>query len=43
VLPERREDRLAANARACNDRLMDAVIADQGSGILANPVIERPP
>ncbi len=34
-------DELAAKARACNARLMDAVIAGQGSGILANPVIER--
>jgi len=25
-------------ARACNARLMDAVIAGQGNGILANPV-----
>ena len=30
-----------AKARACNARLMDAVIAGQGSGILANPVLER--
>jgi hypothetical protein len=34
-------EELAAKARACNARLMDAVIAGQGSGILANPVIER--
>ena len=34
-------DELAAKARACNARLMDAVLAGQGSGILANPVIER--
>ena len=34
-------DELAAKARACNARLMDAVIAGQGSGILANPVIEQ--
>ncbi|HYA50063.1 MAG TPA: hypothetical protein VEG33_02715 [Streptosporangiaceae bacterium] len=34
-------DELAAKARACNARLMDAVVAGQGSGILANPVIER--
>ena len=34
-------DELSAKARACNARLMDAVIAGQGSGILANPVIER--
>jgi hypothetical protein len=34
-------DELAAKARACNARLMDAVAAGQGSGILANPVIER--
>ena len=34
-------DELAAKARACNARLMDAEIAGQGSGILANPVIER--
>jgi hypothetical protein len=34
-------DELAAKARACNARLIDAVIAGQGSGILANPVIER--
>ena len=34
-------DELSAKARACNARLMDAVIAGQGSGILANPVFER--
>ena len=34
-------EELSAKARACNARLMDAVIAGQGSGILANPVIER--
>lgn len=34
-------EELAAKARACNARLMDAVIAGQGSGILANPVFER--
>lgn len=34
-------DELAAKARACNARLMDAVIAGQGSGIIANPVFER--
>jgi hypothetical protein len=34
-------DELSARARACNARLMDAVIAGQGSGILANPVFER--
>ena len=34
-------EELAAKARACNARLMDAVVAGQGSGILANPVIER--
>jgi hypothetical protein len=34
-------DELAAKARACNARLMDAVVVGQGSGILANPVIER--
>ena len=34
-------EELAAKARACNARLMDAVHAGQGSGILANPVIER--
>jgi hypothetical protein len=34
-------DELAAKARACNARLMDAVMAGQGSGMLANPVIER--
>jgi hypothetical protein len=34
-------DELSAKARACNARLMDAVLAGQGSGILANPVIER--
>jgi hypothetical protein len=34
-------DELAAKARACNTRLMDAVIAGQGCGILANPVFER--
>jgi hypothetical protein len=34
-------DELAAKARACNARLMDAVLAGQGSGILANPAIER--
>ena len=34
-------DELSAKARACNARLMDAVVAGQGSGILANPVIER--
>src|SRR2546430_8804067 len=34
-------EELAAKARACNARLMDAVTAGQGSGILANPVIER--
>ena len=34
-------DELSAKARACNARLMDAVMAGQGSGILANPVIER--
>ena len=34
-------DELSAKARACNARLMDAVIAGQGSGILASPVFER--
>jgi hypothetical protein len=34
-------DELSGKARACNARLMDAVVAGQGSGILANPVIER--
>jgi hypothetical protein len=34
-------DELAVKARACNTRLMDAVTAGQGSGILANPVFER--
>ena len=34
-------EELAAKARACNARLMDAVVAGQGSGILANPVMER--
>ena len=34
-------EELAAKARACNARLMDAVVAGQGSGILANPAIER--
>jgi len=34
-------DELSAKARACNARLMDAVIAGQGCGILANPVFER--
>ena len=34
-------DELSAKARACNARLMDAVVAGQDSGILANPVIER--
>jgi hypothetical protein len=34
-------DELSAKARACNARLMDAVIAGQGNGILANPVFER--
>jgi hypothetical protein len=34
-------EELSAKARACNARLMDAVIAGQGSGILANPAFER--
>jgi hypothetical protein len=34
-------DELSARARACNARLMDAVVAGQGCGILANPVFER--
>jgi len=34
-------DELAGKARACNARLMDAVVAGQGGGILANPVFER--
>jgi hypothetical protein len=34
-------DELSPKARACNARLMDAVVAGQCSGILANPVIER--
>jgi hypothetical protein len=34
-------DELSGKARACNARLMDAVIAGQGSGILANPAFER--
>jgi hypothetical protein len=34
-------EELAAKARTRNARLMDAVVPGQGSGILANPVIER--
>ena len=34
-------EELSAKARACNARLMDAVHAGQGSGILANPAFER--
>ena len=34
-------EELSAKARACNSRPMDAVIAGQGSGILASPVFER--